>query len=454
MKVSIIGTGYVGLVSGVCLASKGHDVICVEMKPDVISLLNSGTPHIYEKGLHELLKEVIQKEKFKVTSDFNSAISFCDLLIIAVGTPSSNGSIDLSQIEEVSRKIGEYIKTSSKYISIVIKSTVLPTTTDTHVSKIIEDISGKPKSCFGLGMNPEFLREGDAIDDFLFPDRIVIGYEDLHTRNLLTELYLDWNCDKIFVNSRTAELIKYANNTILASMISLNNELANLSKVIGNIKYEQIVNGVISDKRWSPFLTNGSRITPQIASYFYPGVGYGGSCFPKDIQAINSFGKKLGLDMGITSSIIDLNNKQVSINLAFLEKEIGDFESKKVLLLGLTFKPGTDDLRESTSLKILDILLQKKMQIFIHDPVAIHRAKEIYLNHNILFLDEAWQQFISQVDIIIIGTNWDQYRVLKKYDEEGVLVGKSIFDSKGLFEVDALINCSYHIVGYSTKSLV
>lgn len=452
MKVAIIGTGYVGLVSGVCLASKGHDVICVEMKPEVVLKLNSGTPHIYEKGLENLLKEVIQKKKFQVTSDLVAAISFSDLIIIAVGTPSNDSGIDLSQIETVSRQIGEFIKTSSKFHSIVIKSTVLPTTTDSFVCKIIEQVSGKTKNSFGLGMNPEFLREGEAIHDFLYPDRIIIGYEDNQTRDILSELYNAWACEKLFVNTRTAEFIKYANNTFLASIISLNNELANLSKVIGNIRYQNIIEGVISDKRWSPLMPDGSRIIPSISSYFYPGVGFGGSCFPKDVLAINSFGKKLGLTMAVTSSVIEVNIKQVLINLDLFEKEISDFKNKKVLLLGLSFKPNTDDIRESTSLKILDYLLSKQMQVYIHDPISMNKVKEFYLGNCLVNTVQSWDKLISEVEIIVIGTNWEEYKKLKIYDAEGLLIGKFIFDSKGLFNSDSLINCEYHTVGYGKKS--
>lgn len=448
MKVSIVGTGYVGLVSGVCLASKGHEVICVEMKSDIVDLLNSGSPHIYEKGLKEILQNVIRSKKFVVTSDLNLALDNSELIIVAVGTPNNNGSIDLSQIEKVSKQIGSYIKNSSKYISIVLKSTVLPTTTDTFVSQIIQNVSGKSKNEFGLGMNPEFLREGDAIEDFLFPDRVVIGSEDEITRDRLSELYEIWNCDKIYVNSRTAEMIKYANNTILATIISLNNELSNVTKLIGDIKYADIINGISTDRRWCTVMPNETKILPQIISYFKPGVGFGGSCFPKDLRAINTFGKSIGLDMSITNSVIEVNNNQAFICMDYLEKKIGDFKYRNVLLLGLAFKEGTDDIRESTSIKLLSYLLDKNVEVYVHDPVALDNFRN-FTQHKYLNIAESWESYIDKVEIIIIGTNWHDYKKLLEYDKEGKLRNKIIFDSKGLFDVDALLNCDYYTTGYS-----
>jgi UDPglucose 6-dehydrogenase/GDP-mannose 6-dehydrogenase len=228
--------------------------------------------------------------------------------------------------------------------------------------------------------------------------------------------------------------------------------MANLSKVIGNIKYNHVIDGIILDKRWSPFISSGNRIIPQITSYFKPGVGYGGSCFPKDIQAINSFGKKLGLSMSITSSVMKVNSNQVALNLEFLETEIGDFRGKRVLLLGLAFKPGTDDLRESTSLKILEYLLSKNVKVYIHDPVAMKKAKEIYSNFDSIVTVESWEKSIPDVELIIIGTNWDDYKRLINLDLEGKLWGKVIFDSKGMFDVGSLTNSNYQTVGYATNS--
>ena len=213
MNVAIIGVGYVGLVSGVCLATKGHKVTCYDKNNSIIKKLNSGIPTIYEKGLSKLLKDVIKKNKFSATNNFIKAISDASIILIAVGTPpKQNGSINLNNVIKVSKKIGHYISSTKKFITVVVKSTVVPGSTDTLVRKVIEKASGKKLNEFGLGMNPEFLREGSAIKDFMNPDRIVLGYEDEKTKKILIEIYKFWDCEKILVNTRTAELIKYTNN--------------------------------------------------------------------------------------------------------------------------------------------------------------------------------------------------------------------------------------------------
>jgi len=249
MKLAIVGTGYVGLVSAVCLAAKGHSVICVDKSDAVVATLNAGNPHIFEIGLPELLGEVLAAKRFTVTQDLIAALDQVELVIVAVGTPSKDGIIDLSFIKEVSREIGAYLKNRDRHISVVIKSTVVPGTTDTVVKRTIEEASGKTFPAFGLGMNPEFLREGDAISDFANPDRIVLGHEDEHTLALLEELYAGWEVDKVRVNTRTAEMIKYANNALLATQISAINEIANLSAALGGIDVMDVVAGVHADKR-------------------------------------------------------------------------------------------------------------------------------------------------------------------------------------------------------------
>ena len=215
MNVTVIGTGYVGLVSGVCLATKGHHVRCVDIRDDVVRRINNCEPPIYEPQLPEMLNEVVNARRFSATSNLHEALAACDLALIAVGTPSEGGQIDLRNVRCVAGQIGEFLKRRKRYLSVVVKSTTIPGTTDTIVRKEIETTSGKCFPCFGLGMNPEFLREGSAIEDFMNPDRIVLGHDDHKTLERLEELYAPWSCDKLKVNSRTAEMIKYANNALL-----------------------------------------------------------------------------------------------------------------------------------------------------------------------------------------------------------------------------------------------
>ena len=442
MRIGIVGTGYVGLVSGVCLASKGHDVICVDLRKDVVENLNLGIPHIYEKKLEELLKSVLDNNKFKATDDLNYALDNSDVILLAVGTPSENGKIDLSQIENASKEIGRYIKNNKNFISIVVKSTVVPSTTDDFVRNIIEEVSGKKLGSFGIGMNPEFLKEGDAIDDFMFPDRIVIGFEDEKTKLLLNEMYSPWDCDKLYVNSRTAEMIKYSNNTILACQISINNELSNLASKIGGIDYMDVINGVSLDKRWSPIINN-KRIKPQILSYFTPGAGFGGSCFPKDVQAIRTQGELIGVDMLMTNSILSVNEKQPQQVLEMLSKF--PVNQKTVLLLGLAFKPDTDDIRESSSIKILKLLLENEYKVTAHDPIAIKNTKKEIINDNLKF-QQYWRNEIENNNIIIVGTNWEEYKVLKKILNK-ITQTKVIVDCKRLFKSSEIKNHRYLTFG-------
>ena len=239
MKIAIIGSGYVGLITGLCLASKGNDVRCIDLNKKVVDQINNGIPCFYEKGLEQLLKQQLNLKKFYAFSNLNEIDFEVELIIIAVGTPSDkNGSIDLRFIKQASKDIGLYIKNLNHHISIVVKSTVLPRTTDTIIRRNFRKRKFKKIGEFGLGMNPEFLKEGNAIDDFMYPDRIVIGSEDDKTKTKLKDLYRPWDCEKLFVNSRTAEFIKYANNCFLALQISTTNEIANLAFEIGQVVFK------------------------------------------------------------------------------------------------------------------------------------------------------------------------------------------------------------------------
>lgn len=448
MKLCIVGTGYVGLVSGVCLAEKGHDVTCVDTDPFKIEKINLKKSPIYENKLSELLEKVVNSGKFKATTELNEALKDSSVVIIAVGTPSDKGSIDLSYIESVLSQIGEYIKNSNQYISIVIKSTILPGTTDTFIRNKLEKISGKKLGKFGLGMNPEFLREGEAVNDFLYPDRIVLGFENLETKKHLEELYRPWNVDKIFTNTRTAELIKYANNTLLATQISAVNELANISTKLGGIDIKDVVKGVQLDKRWNPILEN-KRVNPDIIKYLVPGCGFGGSCFSKDLKALRYQGHELGLNMKMINSVIETNESQPHQVINILKNEIGNLKDKKILLLGLAFKPGTDDVRESPALKIAIDALNNEASLYAHDPVAVKNFKKVLKekSNKITFV-ENWVKILNSVEIIIIVAPWDEYLELTKID----ITNKIIFDARGFFDPTNLNALSYFSIGIGILS--
>lgn len=443
MNVTIVGAGCVGLVSGVCLAAKGHDVTCVDINSQLVEQLNGGKPHIYERGLEELLKRVLESGRLVATTNFDAALDRSDIVIIAVGTPSEKGVSDLRFVLEASRSIGEYLKSHDRYLSVVVKSTVIPGTTDTVVRAEIENASGKSFPIFGLGMNPEFLREGEAIADFMEPDRIVLGYEEDRTLKLLETLYAPWEVDKVRVNTRSAELIKYANNALLAAQISTMNEIANLAAALGGVDVMDVVKGVHLDKRWNPIMENG-RMSPGILTYLVPGCGFGGSCLPKDVQALRSQGMQKGLPMHILNAVLDVNSSQPYQVVEIIERETAKLSGQTVMVLGLAFKPGTDDVRESTSLKIVQSLLEKGARVLAHDPVAIDNFKLALgmAANSITFVDE-WTDYVDAADVIIVATRWPEYRQVAQLD----LTGKVLFDARRMFQPSAVNSGRYLSIG-------
>ncbi|MBD3574348.1 UDP-glucose/GDP-mannose dehydrogenase family protein [Brevundimonas diminuta] len=444
MKLAVVGTGYVGLVSGVCLAAKGHDVTCVDINPAIVDRLNRAEPTIYEEGLPELLKEVRDSGRFRATTQITEALDGSDLVLIAVGTPSENGVIDLKYIRQVAGEIGAYIKTAGRHISVVVKSTVVPGTTDTVVREEIEAASGFKHPAFGLGMNPEFLREGEAIEDFAEPDRIVLGNEDPETLARLEELYAPWSVDKVRVNTRTAEMIKYANNALLATQISAVNEIANLAAALGGIDVLDVVGGVHLDKRWNPILEAGARAKPQILTYLVPGCGFGGSCFPKDVQALRSQGEQNGLPMRMMNAVLDVNDAQPSQVLDIVERDLPDLSGKRVLVLGLAFKPGTDDVRESASLKIVDQLVAKGADVVAHDPIAVDHFKKAVgpAGEQVRYVED-WEAEVASAQVVIVATKWPDYAVLTSQD----LSGKLLFDARRMFPPAQVGGAQYLSIG-------
>jgi UDPglucose 6-dehydrogenase len=450
MKLAIIGTGYVGLVSGVCLAYKGHDVTCIDINPKIVESLNKCKPTIYEKGLEDLLIKVITEKRFRATTNLDTTLEDVDLVIIAVGTPSEKGAINLSSIKNVSKEIGLIIKRTNKKIAVIVKSTVLPSTTDSIVKSEIEKTSGKKFPFFGLGMNPEFLREGEAIADFLEPDRIVLGYEDTFTLDLLEKLYEPWSCEKLKVNTRTAELIKYTNNALLATQISTVNEIANLAAKIGDIDIIDVIKGVSLDKRWNPVI-NGERVNPTILNYLIPGCGFGGSCFPKDVQALRSQGENLGLKMDILNSVLKVNLTQPEKVVDILKQKLGFLANYKFLVLGLAFKPDTDDVRESASIGIINSLLKNDTHIMAHDPIAIENFKNYTgIESKKIYFVEDWKSVMRDVDIIIIATKWSEYLQIKDFN----LKNKIVFDARRMFDENELIDVKEYLSIGKTKANV
>jgi UDPglucose 6-dehydrogenase len=443
MKVSVAGTGYVGLVSGVCLAEKGHQVTCVDIDQEKVDKINKAIPPIYERGLEELLKKNVP-ENLKATTHLHKAVLETELSLIAVGTPFDGNEIDLKYIKEVAHQIGEALRDKVGYHVVVVKSTVVPGTTDDVVRPILEKASGKKAGVdFGIGMNPEFLREGEAIQDFMFPDRIVLGGIDDKSINALAELYSVFDgVEKLRTNPKTAEMIKYTANSLLATMISFSNEIANLCTDLGGIDVVEVMQGVHLDKRLSPILPDGDRIVPSFTTYLEAGCGFGGSCFPKDVKALIAHGKKVDRPMQLLDAVIQVNERQPQQVFALLKKHFPSLKGVHVAVLGLAFKPGTDDMRESPAIPVVQELMAQEVILKVYDPVAKHEAQNLFGNRQITYCDDL-AQTLENVQAVVLMTRWEEFRrlpeLLKSLDPQPLFIdGRRMLDKNSIVRYDGI----------------
>ncbi len=408
MKISVIGTGYVGLVSGLGLARIGHTVTCFDVNSDIIDRLRRSEPTIHEDGLEAELKDLSAKGAISFDLVSPEALSKSDVILIAVGTPSHEGDIDLRFIRSAAKMAGEAILQSNHSISVIVKSTVIPGTTSGVVRDEIESVIAESNHTYGLGMNPEFLREGSAIADFQNPDRIVLGHEDAIALSHLREMYAPFDCPKVEVNTKTAELIKYANNFLLAMQISAANELANLAMELGDVDPYAVMQAVIQDRRWSGNWETGAK-PPAITTYLIPGPGFGGSCFPKDVEALISLGSRTGSPQTLAAATLAVNQSQPAHTVDQLVRS--DLTGKRVLVLGLAFKPDTDDVRETPSFGVIQALQARGAKVLAHDPMAVSNFNKSYGSSlgEIEYV-ESWVDVAPSTDIVFVVTPWQEYK--------------------------------------------
>lgn len=413
MRIAIIGTGYVGLVTAACFATRGHQVLCVDLDAERVAAINSGRPPFFEAGLDELLEQTVP-DRLVATLDLPHAVRSSEVTLIAVGTPFSGSAIDLGQVREAARQVGEALRDQDGYHLVIVKSTVLPGTTDSLVLPILEEASGKRAGVdFGLGMNPEFLREGQAVEDFMVPDRIVMGGIDDRSREIQEQLYSGFACpDVMRTGNTTAEATKYASNALLATLISFSNEIANLCSTLPGVDAEQVMQGVLLDKRWSPIvelpLNIGDRLRPGILSYLAAGCGFGGSCLPKDVRSLIAFGESQDSNMDLLRSTIAINERQPGRLIRRIEQRGIDFRDLKVALLGLAFKPGTSDIRETPALPVLRALLDRGSQVDAWDPAACEPFRDVLEEkerQSVTFHDEL-ELAVDGADVLILMTSW------------------------------------------------
>lgn len=441
MKLSIIGTGYVGLVTGACLAEKGHQVICVDLNPERVAALNSARSPIYEEGLDALLGKHVGKN-LRATSDLTAAVLATDVTFIAVGTPFDGKTIDLTAVLGASREIGEALKRKAGYHLVVVKSTVVPGTTDLQVLPALEHSSGKKAGVdFGVGMNPEFLSEGEAVHDFLFPDRIVIGGIDARSSQTLAEIYAPYGPEvpRLTTNTRTAEMIKYASNSLLAVLISFSNELANLGAVLGGIDTTEVMRGVHLSQY---FRGRNAEGLPPITSFLKAGCGFGGSCLPKDVSALVAHGHRIAVDMPLLSATLEINKAQPRYTVDLIKKHHKNLRGVKVAVLGLAFKPETSDVRESPAFPIMQQLLEEGAIVTAVDPIAVHEAKKAFPDSRVNYTD-AIAASVADADAVIVVTPWKQFAevpsLIMKRDKPPVFIdGRRAYDKASVSRYEGI----------------
>ena len=412
MNISILGTGYVGLPAGTGLASRGNQVTCIDIDEEKVEKINNGECPIYEEDLPELLEEMVSEGKLEATTDTAEAVAESDITFLAVGTPMNDddGSINLDYIKQAAEDAAEGIKEKEGYHVFVVKSTVVPTTTEEEIIPILEEVSGKKAGeDFGVCMNPEFLREGTALNDFLQPDRIVIGELDEKSGDVLKKVYSEFDAPIMRTSLKAAELIKYASNSLLATKISFINEIGNLCKELGIDVYE-VADGVGMDHRVK-------------RDFLDSGPGFGGSCFPKDVRALASFMEEKGEKARILNDTIQVNEEQKTKLVELLENHYPDLKGKTIAVLGLAFKPGTDDIRQSPAIDIISELKEKGATVKAYDPKAIENMKE---KHPDIKYTKSYEEALDKTDAGLIVTDWEEFNSISRNDlkkmNEGLLL--------------------------------
>ncbi len=412
MRISIVGTGYVGLVTGVCLADRGHQVTCVDLDPRKTDNINRRIAPIHEAGLPGMLERVAGS-RLNATTDLAAAVRATEITFIAVGTPAHEGRIDLTYVERAAAEIGQVLAGKPDYHTVVVKSTVIPGTTDGPVRQALERAATKQAgSDFGLGMNPEFLTEGQAVEDFLNPDRIVIGGIDERTRETIAGVYESFaGVPIIRTNNRTAEMIKYASNSVLATLISFSNEIGRLCSAVGDVDIADVMRGVHAAGYFTRRSRDGEVWSAPIVGFLQAGCGFGGSCLPKDVTALVAQGKDSGLSMALLSSVLDINHTQPAEVLALARKHYAKLAGVRVTVLGLAFKPGTDDVRESPAFPIVAALQAEGATVTLFDPVADARGlPQLDKTRIATSLADA----LEQAQIVIQVTSWPEFANLAR----------------------------------------
>lgn len=437
MKIVVVGTGYVGLVTGVCLADMGLFVSCVDIDKTKIDKLKEGILPIYEPGLDEIVSRNFSNGRLDFSINIKDKVKDADVIFIAVGTPpDEDGSADLVHVLSVAKDIGETI---SKYTVVVTKSTV-PVGTAEKVRKVIEKELNQRNSdvTFGMVSNPEFLKEGSAIDDFMKPDRIIIGVDSEKAENVMRKIYKPFllnNHPCIFMDIKSAEMTKYVANSMLATKISFINDIANLCEILG-VDINMVRQGIGSD----------SRIGQK---FIYPGVGYGGSCFPKDVKALIKTAEENGYPLQVLKAVESVNINQKNIMFEKVKKYFGDLKNIHLAVWGLSFKPNTDDMREAPSLDFINSVLINGGKVSAYDPKAIHEASRI-LKDKIVY-GENMYDILHEVDALVVMTEWPEFRIPDFEKISSMIKSKVIFDGRNIYDPSEMSKNGFHYESIGRK---
>jgi UDPglucose 6-dehydrogenase len=438
VKLAILGMGYVGLTSSVAFAKHGFRSICTTTTPEKAENLNRGIPPFYEPGLDGLVREMVDKGLLLGSADNVEAVRQSDVTFICVGTPSlSDGSADLSAVEATARDIGEALREKDDYHVIVAKSTIPPGTTENIILPIVEGHSGKTAGKdFGICMNPEFLRQGEAIRDSLNPDRIIIGQFDEKSGDVLEYVYKDYQCPKIRCDIRAAELIKYAANSLLATKITFANEFSRICEKL-NVDVYEVMKGVGLDFRINPLFLNA-------------GCGFGGSCFPKDINAIVALAKDIGVETPLMDVVLYTNDLQPMHLVELIKNAVGNLEGKVVAFLGLSFKPNTGDVRGTRALPIIYKLSELGARIKAYDPKAIDNFKR--LTDLPIEYYEDWRCALKDTDFAVVQSDWEEIRNITAKDFKKLLRNPIVIDGRRTYNPEELINDGVKYIGIGWKN--
>ena len=425
MRIGVVGTGYVGLVVGTCLAENGNAVVCVDTDDGKIAALRRGEVPIYEPGLDEMISRNVAEERLSFSTDVAAAVRASEILFIAVGTPQGeDGSADMTHVLKVAEEIG---RSMNGYKIVVNKSTV-PVGTARRVRDVVSKLTAHP---FSVVSNPEFLKEGAAVDDFLKPDRVVIGTDDARAEAVMRELYAPFvrtGNPILVMDLASAELTKYAANAMLASRISFMNEIANLCDRVG-ADVGEVRKGIGTDSRIG-------------SSFLFPGIGYGGSCFPKDVKALLLIGEHAGVPLHVVAAVDRVNEAQRVVLVPRIEAHLGGLRGKVVAVWGLAFKPRTDDLREAPALAVVEALLARGASVRVYDPKAVPAARRI-LGDRVTFCHRSYEA-VEGADALVLATEWNEFREPDFPRVRSLMRHPAIFDGRNIYNPQHLREMGFH----------